>query len=140
MQSSNVVALPTPEPSPSRAAELVNQLIQARKAESDANKLRVHIESELIALLGVKAEGSQTHDCGMFRLTITGKLSRTIDWDAYDQVQEKIPLNLRPVKTVRALDERGVKYLQANEPELYSILAAAITVKPAKPSVEVKGA
>ncbi len=62
-------------------------------------------------------------------------MNRKIDWEAFDQLSHKIPENLWPVK--RALDVTGVKYLANNEPQLYKVLANALTVEEAKTTVSI---
>lgn len=118
--------------------EIADELFAAKLAEKEANERRVALEEELIALVGAKEEGAQTHTIGDFKITITGKLNRKIDWEMFDQsIASKIPESLQPVKVKRELDETGVKYLANNEPQLYKILATALTVKPAKTSVTI---
>ena len=122
--------------------EIANDLFAARATEKEANERRVALEEELIALLGAKEEGAQTHAVGDYKITITGKLIRKIDWDMYDEsIAAKIPESLQPVKVKRELDDTGVKYLANNEPQIYKLLAKALTVKPAKTNVTIiKGA
>ena len=122
--------------------EIANELFEAREAEKAANERRVELEEELIAILGQKEEGAQTHEVGDYKVTITGKLIRKIDWDLYDKsIAAKIPESLQPVKVKRELDDTGVKYLANNEPQIYRLLAKALTIKPAKTAVNIsKGA
>lgn len=122
--------------------EIANELFEAREAEKKANERRVELEEELIAILGQKEEGAQTHEVGDYKVTITGKLIRKIDWDLYDKsIAAKIPESLQPVKVKRELDDSGVKYLANNEPQIYRLLAKALTIKPAKTAVTIsKGA
>jgi hypothetical protein len=122
--------------------EIANELFEAREAEKQANERRVELEEELIAILGQKEEGAQTHEVGDYKVTITGKLIRKIDWDLYDKsIAAKIPESLQPVKVKRELDDSGVKYLANNEPQIYRLLAKALTIKPAKTAVNItKGA
>ena len=122
--------------------EIANELFEAREAEKKANERRVELEEELIAILGQKEEGAQTHEVGDYKVTITGKLIRKIDWDLYDKsIAAKIPESLQPVKVKRELDDSGVKYLANNEPQIYRLLAKALTIKPAKTNVTIiKGA
>lgn len=118
--------------------QIVEDLFQARLDEKQANERRVQLEQELIALVGAKDEGSQTHDIGDYKVTVTGKLIRKIDWDTFDKlVASKIPASLHPVKVVREEDIAGIKYLANNEPKMYAILAKALTVKPAKTAVSI---
>jgi hypothetical protein len=118
--------------------EIAEELFTAKIEEKKATEKRVALEEELIALLGSREEGSQTHQVGAFKITITGKLNRKIDWDIFDaKIATKIPESLHPVKMKRELDDAGVKYLSNNEPQFYKILSTALTVKPAKTAVTI---
>ena len=119
--------------------EIVDDLWAAKLAEKEANAKRVELEEELIAALGAKEEGQETHKVGDYKVTIEGKLTRKIDWKAFDAfVSSKIPDSLHPVKMVREVDVAGVKYLANNEPQLYKILSRALTVTPAKTYVKIE--
>ena len=116
--------------------ELCVKWIGAKHAESEWNLRRIEIEKEIVAITGKRDEGSETSEHGDWKVTVTGKLTRKMDWEKWKTVQAQIPASLHPVKFKPELDERGVKYLQANEPEIYKLLP--IEVKDAKPAVEVK--
>lgn len=118
--------------------EIAEDLFNAKLDEAKATAKRIALEEELIELVGAKKEGAQTHTIGDFKITITGRINRKIDWDLFDSgIASKIPETLHPVKVKRELDETGVKYLENNEPQLYKILAKALTVKPAKTNVTI---
>ena len=110
--------------------------LKAKAEEASANKRRVAIEDQIVGITGKRDEGSKTVDATGFKITVTGKISRKMDWDKWEDVKAKIAPNLHPVKFKPELDEKGVKYLQANEPEIYALLP--IEVKPAKTAIEVK--
>lgn len=110
--------------------------LEAKKAEAKANKERVAIEDEIVLLTGKRDEGSKTVEAAGFKITVTGKVSRKMDWDKWETIKAQISPNLHPVKFKPELDEKGVKYLQMNEPEIYALLP--IEVKPAKTAIEVK--
>lgn len=118
---------------------LVNELIQAKKTEAEANARRVSIEQEIVKITGQKDEGSQTHDLenGM-KLTVTGKLSYSADMVLLTQLCQALPADMRPLKVETKLDDTGCKYLRNNEPETWAMIAPAITVKPAKTSITIK--
>lgn len=119
--------------------DVAADLMAARALEKAATEQRVAMEEELIALLGAKGEGADTHHIGPYKVTITGKLNRKLDLKKYDQIVDRIPEALRPVKVKRELDVTGIKYLANNEPEIYAMLAnsGALTVEPAKTSVTI---
>lgn len=119
--------------------DIVADLIAAKLDESRANKNRVAIEEKLVKRLGNKPEGAETHELtnGM-KVTVTGKMSYKADMDMLMQLAGELPPNMRPIKTEVKLDETGAKYLRNNEPEIWAMLAPAITIKPVKTSVEIK--
>ena len=119
--------------------QLAEQLIAAKADENAANKRRVEIEQILIDRLGAKPEGSSTHDLANgLKITLTGKMSYSADMDMLLQLASNLPPNMRPIKTEPKLDETGAKYLRNNEPDVWALIAPAITIKPAKTSVTIK--
>jgi hypothetical protein len=116
--------------------ELAEALLRAKAVERKANAERIAAEEALIAALGKRDEGSKTHTIDGYKVTITGKVSRKMDWKAWAEIEQSIPVHLRPVKMKPELDEKGVKYLQANEPEIYKLLP--LSVSPAKTAVDVE--
>lgn len=119
------------------AEEIAADILAAKAEEARAAKKRIALEEEMIALVGQRDEGSQTHNLDGFKVVVESKLNRKIDWKVYDSIEAKIPEDLRPVKIKRELDGTGVKYLQNNEPAIYKQLAKALTITPAKTAVTV---
>jgi len=118
---------------------LVEDLVAAKAEENMANQRRVALEEQIVELMGKRTEGAQTHELANgVKLTITGKLSYKADMKLLVQLASALPENMRPIKTEVKLDETGAKYLRNNEPEAWAAIAAAITTKEAKTSVEVK--
>ncbi len=120
----------------SEITELCTQLLAAKAAEGRAKKVRIDLEDKIVKLVGNRPEGAQTVEEGNFKITTTGSITRKMDWDKWALVKDQISENLWPIKTKVELDETGVKYLLANEPEIYKLLP--IEIKPAKTSVEIK--
>ena len=112
--------------------------LAAKRAEESAREERVRIEEEIIALTGCREEGSKTHDAGDWKITVTGKLTRKLDADAWARIESSIPEAMRPVKYAPSLDTKGLRYLEKNEPEIYRLVADAIETKPAKPAISIK--
>lgn len=119
--------------------QLAVQLQSAKHEERLATDRRIALEQAVTEKLGFKTEGSQTHtlENGM-KVTITGKLTRSLDQAAWEEVKSQVPESLWPIKVKQELDTTGVKYLMQNEPQIYALVSKAITTKPAKTAVEVK--
>ncbi len=119
--------------------ELVHDFIAAKADEAAATRQRIAVEEKIVALLGKRDEGAETHELASgFKVTITGKQTYTADMEKLQEICAKLPQEFRPIKTKVELDQTGAKYLRANEPVIWAKLAKAITVKPAKTGVEVK--
>lgn len=123
------------------AIALVDRLIAAKAAEAEANKARVAIEEDLIALLGKKDEGAETHDLSNgFKVTITGKISYSVsadDMDAFIAKCEKAGFDALIKRTV-SLDETKAKKIRASDPKAWRCVGRFITTKAAKTAVSVK--
>lgn len=119
------------------AEQLSNAWLDAKAAEDEAKARRIEIEEALVARLGKREEGAQTHDLGGYKVTITGVINRSLDKKTWERIKDRIPEDRRPVTYVPKLDVAGVKWLQENNPSIYKLVAQAITVKPGKTSVKV---
>lgn len=118
--------------------DLAKYWLAIKSAERAAQTERIEVEIELIQRLGAREEGSQTHDAGPYKITVTGKLTYKADVPELLTLADRLPEHLRPIKTETKLDEAGAKYLRANEPELWRLIAPAIEIKPAKTALIVK--
>lgn len=118
--------------------DLFEEWMQYKHQEDTARNNRIEVEQQIVDQLGCKQEGSQTHKTDGYKVTITGKINRTLDVATWDSVVDKVPTNLSPVVYKPSLDAKGLKYLQQNEPDVYRIVAEAITAKPGKPAIKVE--
>jgi hypothetical protein len=115
---------------------LSEEWLAAKAVEKKATADRVAIEDRIIALTGKRDEGSQTHKAEGFSIEVKGVINRKMDWKKWAEVKDTIPPALRPVKLKEELDIEGVKYLQANEPDIYALLP--ITATPGKTGITVE--
>jgi len=122
--------------------QLAEQWLACKRAEEKANAERVAVEQELIARHPAREEGSTTTElpCG-YKLETTGKLTYKADVGKLKQIIAGIPADRLPgvpIKVEEKLDETGAKWIRANDPELWAMLAPAIEIKPAKTAVKIK--
>lgn len=96
--------------------------------------------TKIIELIGVKTEGITTKKTNSFEIQTTGKLNRTIDNEILMLVISKLPSDIvsRLINYKPNLVLKEYRFLENNEPEMFAIIAKAITAKPAKTSVKVK--
>jgi hypothetical protein len=120
---------------------LIEELVRAKRIEDEARERRIEAEQAIIAELGeIKPEGQTAIKAGGYKLTVTGSMNRRIDGSVLAAVRESIPAALfdQAIRWKPEVNLTGLRYLQNNEPDTYSILAEAITTTPAKPSVRVE--
>lgn len=120
---------------------MVADWITAKRREAAANEERVAIEAEIIAALGEPEEGSATHELADgSKLTITSKITRTIDAQIWRQVMDRVPEALRPIQfeETLCLDTKGLRWLMEHQPAVYQVVAMAVTAKKAKSAITVK--
>ena len=121
-----------------RAAE---RLIQAKAAEQAAQHLRLVAELEVLDLLGeINGEGTTHVEDGNYKITVRCAMNRAIDRDVLCQIANDIPepIAKRLFRWKPELDLKELRYIQSNEPQLYGIVAQAITMKSAKPAISVE--
>lgn len=118
------------------------ELDAAKLTEHEATLARLAAEIAVLALTGeLNPEGTQKfEDGGGWIATIQTSVRRAVDADKLAAIATKIPeaIGKRLIRWKPELDTRELRYVQANEPELYAIVATAIEAKPAKPQVKVE--
>jgi len=130
-----------PFTAPQSVDSLVVQWVEHKRQEEQANKRRVEIEAQIIAALGEPDEGSATHELvDGSKLTITSKITRTVDEAAWRSIMADIPDHLRPISFAEkaVLDLKGLRWLMDHEPRMYNRVAAAVTSKKAKSALSLK--
>jgi hypothetical protein len=115
---------------------LAFELAKAKELEASAREKRVDAEQRLIEAIGAKEEGATTQTGNYFKVTTTGKLTRKLDVQAFNQIAAQLGEHA-PVKTTVSLDVRKLKKLAVDEPALFSMMLDVIETKPAKTAVTV---
>lgn len=117
---------------------LCAEWLEAKRAETAANKRRLEIEGQLVQAFDVPQEGSKTHKIDGYKIALTQPVSRKVDPAVWDQVKRTVPAALRPVKMKIEADAAGCKYLLEMEPAIWARIAPAFETKPGKIGVKVE--
>lgn len=131
------------QPIPNQNATL-RAILAYESAKADfarAKRAFEHAEADLLNVVGHKTEGAFTVNIAdRYKVTTTGKLTRKILADEFERVRGAIPPALlnRLIRTKEELNTRELKFIEANEPEIFRFIAPAIQTKPAKSSVKVE--
>lgn len=121
----------------SELAKLAAAYAQAKAEETAAITRRRELAAQIQAATAHQSEGQKTYDAGDWKVSVKAPLIRSMNWDAWETVKDRIPKDLWPIEMKPSLDEKGVRWLQNNEPETYAVLAEALTVKPGSVQVTV---
>ena len=116
--------------------ELVTKYLNAKAAEDAAKQARLAAESELVqAVANDKMEGSKTTATPDWKITVSNKLTRSLDYQAYQSISATLPPNLQFVDLKPEINLTKLRHVEAIDP---AIVAQCVTVKPAKPSITIK--
>lgn len=109
------------------------------KAEVERLKARlVELEEEMLPSLDTEEGGSRTNKVDGWKIVVKRPINRTIDIDVWEEVEDKIPRDLWPIKTRIEPDPKGCEWLAANHPELWLLASEAITEKVGKPNFVIE--
>lgn len=114
--------------------ELCMKLMEAKAKEAAAKEERLKAEAELVsAIKPEKMEGTETRATDGFKVSVTSKLSRTLDYDRYQALD--LPDNLAFVDMKPAINLKNLRMIERLDPAL---VAQCVTVKPGKPSIKIE--
>jgi len=114
--------------------EICQKYLEAKAAESAAKEERLKAEAELLeAVKPSKIEGTETKATDGFKVSVTSKLSRKLDLDAYKAMD--LPGNMAFVDFKPAINLKNLRMMERMDP---TIVAQCVTVKPSKPTIKVE--
>jgi hypothetical protein len=112
---------------------------QAKSKEDAAKNERIDLEQKILALIPAKEEGSSTTTtASRIKIKLTGKLTYKVELDKLIELTKSWPEDVRPIKAKVEADETKLKAIRSDAPKLWSDIAAAVTVSPAKTGVTVE--
>ena len=118
--------------------ELSKKWLSAKKAEEKAKKNRLDVEAEIIEGLSLPIEGSTTDDGDAFKVKVTTKITRSVDADKAVEIATTSGRDDLLNKLFRWKPEVNKAIWDAEDPEIIKIFSAAVTAKPAKPSISIE--
>jgi len=114
--------------------ELCMQYMMAKAREKAAKEERLQIEDALLnEFKPSKEEGTETKAVDGFKVSVTAKLNRVLDYEAYRQLQ--LPENLCFVDLKPEINLKNLRILEKVDP---AIVAVCITTRPSKPTIKLE--
>ena len=113
--------------------------LAAKAEEQEANKNRINIEKDILAILRPNAEGRMSLKLGSgYKLTLDSKMIYKGDFDKLEAMSENWPAEYQVVRVKKDLNETKLKEIRTYRPEVWLRMSEAITMKPAKVSVAIE--
>lgn len=123
---------------PPSLSHLSQKWLEAKAAEESARNHRIALEEEIETLIPGPLEGSTSTEADGIKITVTRKLNRSVDYDAYKEVAESIPASLTPIRIKYDLDLKMYRSIEAANPDVFKIVQKFVEVKPAKTAIKVE--
>lgn len=116
--------------------EFAHQYLVLKNQEAAIRAKRFEVEVLIIAAMDeLKDEGTTTEKTDEYKISVTTKLTRALDYPAYCAIEADIPEGIRCVNLKPEID---VKKLRAMDRVRPGFSAQFITTKPAKTSVKIE--
>ena len=132
----NVVEVTIEDRIQHKALQLMEQTDILRNAQLALDA----VKSELIELVGIKEEGSQSFNVNNFKITTSQTINRTCDQNIVrqlvDELSEDVHKNIFDYKA--SLNLKNYRALHDMNPTLAAQVDRAITSRAGKPSVKVE--
>lgn len=118
---------------------LAAALEEAKEREAAAAQYRKQIEEHIVTTLGCKEEGSSSFKGERYKLVTVGKINRSVDIEKLQEIWEQLPDTARSVLRYKPeVVKKEFDAIQKYQPEVYQLIAQAVTEKPGKPQVTFK--
>ena len=113
---------------------LCSNLVAAKYAESVEKAKRLQFEDAISSLIATQEEGTENVVAGSFKISVTSKLTRSLDYPAYLSIEDGLPEGVKCVDLKPSLNMKKLRALELVDP---NISAMFITTSPAKPAVKI---
>jgi hypothetical protein len=111
------------------------RLMQLKEQELFIKEERTKLENDIATAIATKDEGTDTVKAGQYKITVTSKLTRTLDYPAYMAIENDIPEGIRCVNLKPELDMKKLRAMEMVRP---GFSAQFVTSKPAKAAVKIE--
>lgn len=123
-----------------RIDALADRIVQLKGEKQDIQNEIDKCQADLIEIVGIKDEGSQSFHTDRYLVGTTQGITRTLDRTEVLKLADRLPEDTyKNVFTWKpALDLANYRALKDMAPNLASMVDEAITSKPSKPAVKVE--
>lgn len=118
---------------------LVQQWIEAKKAENEAIEWRRKTEDYLVRALGLapQFEGTESYEIDGHKVKVTGRMNRKVDSDRLQEIAAQHGLSHHLPALFRWKPEINQTAWKSADPAITKPLLAAVTTTPGRPSFQI---
>jgi hypothetical protein len=117
---------------------MIKRILELKSIENAAKDERQALEIQLAKTITGPDEGTAKAEIASYMVTVTRKLTRTIDFKKYEELKPLIPDGLSPVIFKPELDLKKLRAIESVNPGMAIMCSRFITSKPAKPSIKIE--
>lgn len=121
---------------PTHLPALAAAWLQAKADEDAAKTRRYEIEKEIVAAVPVKDEGTAKTEVGALRVSVTTKLTRSVDTEALQTAWASLQPTVQKAFNWKA--DLSISALKRLDEQEAAQALRYVTTKPAKPAVKVE--
>lgn len=118
--------------------QLCVRRIEVDRGISELGNIKTTVNEQILDLVTNAIEGSNSVEIDGFKIITTAKLNRTLDPKVWETIKDKVPPELQDVVVYKpSVNLKRLRMVEEMRPDAFTIIAEALTTKPATTSVKV---
>lgn len=118
--------------------ELSYKWKEYKRLEEEANKERLEVEKTILSYLDGKEEGTVTKKTDYYKISVTYGIDRKVDSEIASSLSSELGDEYERIfKWEAKIDIKEMRFLVEKKPDVYALVAKAMTSKPKKPSFKI---
>ena len=118
--------------------ELSYKWKECKRIEEEANKKRLEVEKTILSYIEGKEEGTVTKKTNYYKISVIYGIDRKVDSEIASSLSSELGDEYERIfKWEAKIDIKEMRFLVEKKPDVYALVAKAMTSKPKKPSFKI---
>ena len=118
--------------------ELAYKWKEYKRLEEEANKERLEVEKTILSYIEGKEEGTVTKKTNYYKISVIYGIDRKVDSEIASSLSSELGDEYERIfKWEAKIDIKEMRFLVEKKPDVYALVAKAMTSKPKKPSFKI---
>ena len=119
--------------------ELSYKWKECKRIEEEANKKRLEVEKTILSYIEGKEEGTVTKKTNYYKISVIYGIDRKVDSEIASSLSSELGDEYERIfKWEAKIDIKEMRFLVEKKPDVYALVAKAMTSKPKKPSFKIE--